>query len=301
MRKINPGLMLLLFLVVIAAMLNFLAASQHVSLAFYFLPTLYSAYHFGRKHATFTALASMMIVVLLVHFNPAMLSHKIDLPFDPRWVEITVWGGVLILAGYATGTLHERNEASLREMEEGYDGMLVILQSFLASQKHSDAKAYRISTYAAKIGEHLGFDSGSIEDIRTAALLFNLKELRISTEMLQRAALVSDQELRGALAKKGNDSTQASVIAGSLRRAIPIFLAEQQLSTSSADAIDAAFEVQILHLAEAFESLVSGQNGKIAPAQAREEILKRSSNSYDSLIIDAFSKAFGAEAKGAGA
>ena len=43
MRKINPELWLVLFLIVIAAVLNFLVASQRMALVFYFLPTLYSA------------------------------------------------------------------------------------------------------------------------------------------------------------------------------------------------------------------------------------------------------------------
>lgn len=47
MRKINPELWLLLFLVLIAAILNFLVASQRMALVFYFLPTLFSAYHLG--------------------------------------------------------------------------------------------------------------------------------------------------------------------------------------------------------------------------------------------------------------
>ena len=68
MRQINPGLWLLLFLVVIAAMLNFLVASQPMALVFYFLPTLFSAYHFGRCHRTLTAVASVVLAVLLTYF-----------------------------------------------------------------------------------------------------------------------------------------------------------------------------------------------------------------------------------------
>lgn len=88
MRKINPELWLLLFLVVIAAMLNLLVASQRVALVFYFLPTLYSAYHFGRRHATLTAFASVSLVVLLLHTNPAMFTRKVELPFDSRWFDL---------------------------------------------------------------------------------------------------------------------------------------------------------------------------------------------------------------------
>ena len=77
MRKINPELWLLLFLVLIAAMLNFVVASQRMALVFYFLPTLYSAYHFGRRHATLTAVASIILMVLLVFLNPAMFTRRL--------------------------------------------------------------------------------------------------------------------------------------------------------------------------------------------------------------------------------
>jgi glucose-6-phosphate-specific signal transduction histidine kinase len=104
-RKINPELWLLLFLVVIAAMLNFLVASPRMALVFYFLPTLFSAYHFGRRHATLTAVASVVLVVLLTYFNPAMFTRHVELAFDARWFDLSLWGGVLMVAGYATGTL----------------------------------------------------------------------------------------------------------------------------------------------------------------------------------------------------
>jgi hypothetical protein len=299
-RKINPELWLLLFLVLIAAMLNFLVASQKMALVFYFLPTLYSAYHFGRRHATLTAFASVVLVVLLAYTNPAMFSKRVDLPFDARWFDLTVWGGVLMVAGYATGTLYERNQETLREMEEGYDGMLVILQNFLANQKYSEAHAYRISMCATKIAEGVGLDAGSVEDIRTAALLFNMKELGITNEILCKAAQVSQEDLQQG--KAGKAISKASATAGSLRRAIPIFLSERQLRQTGTKPDEASFEVQILVLAEEYESLISGQRGtKVSPSQAGQEVMKRAGGRYDSLVLDGFAKAFGGQAAGAGA
>ena len=109
MRKSNPELWLLLFLVLIAAVLNFLVASQRMALVFYFLPTLYSAYHLGRRHATLTAVASIVLVVLLMFANPAMFARRVELPFV-RWFDLAVWGGTLMIAGYTTGTLYESNQ-----------------------------------------------------------------------------------------------------------------------------------------------------------------------------------------------
>ncbi|MFZ0732425.1 MAG: hypothetical protein WAM79_08890 [Candidatus Sulfotelmatobacter sp.] len=301
MRKINPELWLLLFLVVIAALLNFLFASQQMALVFYFLPTLYSAYHFGRRHATLTAVASIVLVALLIFANPAMFAKKVDLPFA-RWLDLAVWGGTLMIAGYSTGTLYERNQKMLREMTDGYEGMLVILQNFLANQKFSNTHAYRISMCATEIAEAAGLDSGTVEDVRTAALLFNMKELGIANDVLCKAAQVSEEDLRRGMPCAEKDSPKPTQSAGSLTRAIPIFLTERQLRQSGGKTIDASLEVQVVALAEEYESLISGERGtKMSPAQAGEELLKRAGSRYDSLVLNGFSKAFGGQAAGAGA
>lgn len=298
MRKINPELWLLLFLVVIAAILNFLVASQRMALVFYFLPTLFSAYHLGRRHATLTALASVALVVLLTFVNPTMFTRRVELPFDARWFDFALWGGVLMVAGYATGTLYERNQKTLQEMEDGYEGLLVILQNFLANQKHNDTHAYRISMCATKIGEAVGLDAGSVEDIRTAGLLFSMKDLGISNDVLCKAAQVSQDDLQQAVQSRAKGETKGS----SLRRAIPIFLSERQLRQTGGKPEDASFEVQVLTLAEEYESLTSGERAaKMSPSQAGQEVIKRAGNRYDSLILNGFIAAFGGQAAGAGA
>jgi hypothetical protein len=300
-RKINPELWLLLCLVLIAAMLNFLVASQRMALVFFFLPTLFSAYHLGRRHATLTAFASVVLVVAMAFLNPAMFTRRIELPFA-KWFDLAVWGGVLIVSGYATGTLYERNQKTLREMEDGYDGMLVILQNFLANQKYSDSHAYRISMCATKIAEGVGLDSGSVEDIRTAALLFNMKELGITNEVLLKAAQLSQDDLQQGKQSRDRVISKGSGVGGSLRRSIPIFLEERQLRQSGSKPEDASFEVQILVLAEEYEALISGQRGtKMSPSQAGQEVVKRAQGRYDSMIVNAFTTLFGGQSASAGA
>ncbi len=300
-RKINPELWLLLFLVLIAAMLNFLVASQRMALVFYFLPTLYSAYHFGRRHATLTAVASIVLVVLLIFSNPAMFRRHVEMPFG-MWFDLIVWGGILMVAGYATGTLYEHNQKSLLEMEEGYDGMLVILQNFLANQKYSETHAYRISMCATKIAEAAGLDAKSLEDIRTAALLFNMKDLGISNEVLIKAAQVSQEDLRQGKKSQSKIRSKAGASGGSLRNAIPIFLTERQLRQEGGKIENAQLEVQVLAIAEEYEALTSGQRGtKLSPSQAAQEVVKRAGNRYDSLVVNGFSQAFGESSNAAGA
>jgi hypothetical protein len=302
-RKINKELLLLLSLVLIAALIHFMVASQAVVLVFFFLPTLYSAYHFGRRHATLTAFASVCIVILLPYVTPAMFNRRTEyMPLDSRWFDITVWGGVLVVTAYAMGTLYEQNLQSLKELKDGYDGMLVILQQFLRNQKSSEADSFRISSYATKIAGALGLDPESSEDLRTAALLRNVNEIGISNEILYKAANLSQEELEKGMRKGNNDgATQAQLMGGSLRRAIPILVAAQQLRATGASPADSMVEVQILNLAEKFDSQVNGPGaGKTTSAQAVDKITKDSAGDYDSMIVDAFGKAFGQKALAAG-
>jgi hypothetical protein len=298
MRKINHELWLLLFLVLIAAVLNFLAASQRMALVFYFLPVMFSAYYFGRRHATLTACASVFLVVLLTYLNPVMFTRKADLPFDSRYFDLTVWGGILVVAGYAMGTLYERNQKTLHEMKDGYDSMMVILQHVLSHEKYSDARAYRISMYATKIAESMGLDTQSTEDVRTAAMLGNVNDLGISHDVLYKAANVSHEDM----VKGDKKAPKAEVVGNALQRAIPIFNSHQQLKKSGQTVIDASLEVQVLAVADAYEALIGGSDGRrLSPQQAEEIITKSSGKKYDSLVVDAFEKAFGARARGAGA
>ena len=302
MRKINKELWLLLSLVLIAAMIHFLVASQAVVLVFFFLPTLYSAYHFGRRHATLTACASVCIVTLLTYVNPATFNRRTEyMPLDSRWFDVTVWGGVLVVTAYAMGSLYERNQKSLKELKDGYDGMLVILQQFLCNQKGSEAESFRVSSYATKIAGVLGLDPESSEDLRTAALLRNVNEIGISNEILYKAANLSQAELEIGMRKGDNDgATKAQLMGGSLRRAIPILVAAQQLRATDASPADSMVEVQILNLAEKFDAQINGSGaGKTTSSQAVEKITKEFSGDYDSMIVDAFVKAFGQKAQAA--
>lgn len=302
MGKVNKELWLLLSLVIIAAILNFLVASQRVVLCFFFLPTLYSAYHFGRRHAALTAVASVFTVVLLSYMNPTLFNRRIATPGDNPWFDLSVWGGILVVTAYAMGTLYEHNLKSLQELKSSYDGMLVILQHFLTNEKYSQAHAYRVSLYATKIAEALGLDAESVEDIRTAALLRNINELGISNDILYKAAHLSEEELEKSINKPGKTPARIQGIGGSLCRVIPIMVAEQKLMKSGSNALNAPMEVQVLAVADAYESMISGnRQKKLSPAEAEEAILEASDTKYDCMVVDAFVKAFGQRSRGAGA
>ena len=72
---VNRELWLLLSLYLLAALLNSMLDSRRMLLGLYTLPTLFSAYVSGRRHARLTALGSVL-VVLITYFIPVLFARR---------------------------------------------------------------------------------------------------------------------------------------------------------------------------------------------------------------------------------
>src|SRR5208283_4652810 len=86
LAKINQELWLVLSLFVIAGLFNWLVASHRMILGLYTLPTIFSAYVYGRRHAVLTASASIFMVLILLWRNTGLFagSARLALNFD-QW------------------------------------------------------------------------------------------------------------------------------------------------------------------------------------------------------------------------
>ena len=166
---VNKELWVILSVFFICLLLNLVVDSQRMVLSFYTLPTLGSVYAYGRRHATLTACASVLLVVLMTWYNPVLFAASATMASPAsRWLDITVWGGVLVLTGYSMGTLDEHKSEQVRELQDTYHGVLMILRHFIAKDAYTENHSYRVSIYAAKIAASVGLSSARIEDVPTA-------------------------------------------------------------------------------------------------------------------------------------
>ncbi len=295
--KVNKELWLLLLLFIIAAVCNLLVASHRMVLGFYILPTLFSAYLYGRRHATLTALASVILVGLLTYFNPMLPQGRMFVVTNDTWFDLAVWGGTLIVIAYLMGTLYERKEAHMRELRASYDGILLILQHMATDDKYSTNHPYRVSVCATRIAETLELDARRTEDIRAAALLHDVRKLGISRDLLYKAANITEADY----AKIRRDGRQAAgnQPGGSLRRVIPIILAHEELSASpTPEALaKALLEARILQVADAYDSIAGGGSASKSPFETLAQIRKRSGVDLDSGVVNALIAALGPPAE----
>ena len=296
---VNRELWLVLSLFVIAALCNFLIANRGMLLSFYTFPTLFSAYHYGRRHATLTALASVLLIVLITFANPNLFGHAVETTISSqKWFDIAVWGGSLILIAFAMGTLYDRNAARMRELRQTYNGVLMILRHFISKDAYTQNHSYRVSIYAARIAAEMGFDDDRVEDVRAAALLHDIGKLDISREILYKAARLTTTEYEEMREHVTRGVNLLEPVGGSLRRVLPIILAHHDrfdgsgYSDRSGD--DIPLEARILSVADAYDAITSDRPYRKGSTtyEAREILERGAGREFDPEVVAAFVRAF---------
>jgi hypothetical protein len=303
MSKTTKELLLLLSLFAIAGALQFFAESLPMALCFYFLPTLYSAYHFGRRHATLTAFACIFLVILLNFLTSLAPAHRTLVLPQERAFNFAIWGGILTVTSYGMGTLYERKQAMTNDIRDSFSGMLVVLQHLVVNEKYSQGENQRVLHLAIQIAYTMGLDSDRIELVRSAIMLREVSRLGITNDMLYKAADMSREEVVASLRKRRDPDERAQTMGNSLRRVIPIVVAEQILNEQGARAVNIPIEAHILAVADAYQKLTSPDKDsrRLSPQQAEQEIIAGAGKQFHTGVIEAFRKSFDDRAQGAGA
>jgi putative nucleotidyltransferase with HDIG domain len=300
-ERVNKELWILLSLFAIALLLNQVFASQRMVLGFYVLPTLGSAYLYGKRHATLTALASVLMVVLLLMYRDASYAPPETLVAAQalaKWLDVVVWGGSLVITGYMMGGLCERKNAQVRELRETYHGVLMILRHFMSKDTYTAHHCQRVSAYAAIIAETLDLSGDIIEDIKAAGMLHDIGKLDISREILYKAARLTNEEYEEIKQHVSKGIQMLEPVGGSLRRVIPIILAHHDrfdgsgYNPTSGEQIP--IEARIIAVADVYDSLTSDRPYRkaMSPFDARDIIAKGADTEFDPKVVAAFQQAF---------
>ncbi len=299
LEDVNKELWLVFSLFALAGLLNSLFVSQRVVLGLYTLPTVVSAYLYGRRHATLTALASTLLVVLLASFNHELLGAQGDaLVPGGVWIDVVIWGGSLMVTGYLMGTLYDHKTEQVRELRETYNGVLMILRHFISKDQYTENHSYRVSVYASRIAAALDFSPERIEDVRAAALLHDIGKLDVSRQVLYKAARLTDVEFAEMKTHVDKGVAMLEPVGGSLRRVIPIILAHHDKFDGSgyrpARGDEIPVEARIIAVADVYDSLTSDRPYRkaMSPFEVREMITRGSGTEFDPDIVDAFLATF---------
>jgi len=298
-QEANKELWLLLMMFAILAGVNYLVASDRMLLGFYVLPSVYSAYFRGRRHAVLTALASVLLVILVVYTNPRLFPTEGPVRiFAERWWDIMVWGGTLMVVAYAMGTLYENKQAQILELRETYKGILVILRQFTANDKYTHDHSFRVAAYATRIAKFMDFDQKRIDDVWDASLLHDLGKLETSRELLYKAERFTAAEYDEMKKHVEKGTEWAEPVKGRLNRIIPIILAHHDRFDGSGyhptKGEEIPLEARIIAVADSYDAMISDRPyaKAMSPLGAKDVISKGSGTDFDPTVVKAFLKAF---------
>jgi putative nucleotidyltransferase with HDIG domain len=298
-EEVNKELWLLLSMFGLGLLFNYLVGSQHMVLSFYTFPTLYSAYNYGRRHATLTAFASVLIVVAITMQSPVTGDVHLTLAvWVERWLDITMWGGTLVITGYLMGMLCDHRKAQVQELRETYDGVLLLLRHFISKDQYTENHSYRVSVYAARIAERLHMGADRVEDVRAAALLHDIGKLEISRELLYKAARLTKDEFEQVQRHVDRGVDFLESVGGSLRRILPIILAHHDKFDGTGyhplRGEEIPLEARVISVADVYDALTSDRPYRkaMSPFDAKEILLKGIGTDFDPVVVDAFLDAF---------
>jgi putative nucleotidyltransferase with HDIG domain len=265
-------------------------------LEFYYLPVLVAGYFLGRRMGVLTAVLSILMVVICVllfpqyFFGEKTLSHNL--------ARLSSWGGFLILASVAVGTLYEQSERRLSDLKNAYIGVLEILSKYLEStDRYTKGHSVRVSELAMETAIAMELPRNQVENIRVAGLLHDIGKIEISGEILRKAAELSTEERELIDAHPVRGAYLLAAVGSVLKEVVPIVVAHHKyfvdaLEAAERDTRKIPLGARIVAVADSFDAMTTDRpyrKGK-PPWEALEELVAQAGKQFDPEVVGAFKR-----------
>ena len=267
-----------------------------VILNFYYLPVLVASYFLGRRAGLMAAILSILLVLCCVFFFPERFFGSRSL-----WngiASLSSWGGFLILASIAVGTLYGLNERKMQDLRNAYVGILEILSKYLEStDRYTKGHSVRVAELAMETAMAMELPRNEVENIRVAGLLHDIGKIEISGEILRKAAELSteEREVMNQHAEKGANILAS--VGSVLKEVVPIVMAHHKYFMEKKETLDPKTKeiplgARVVSVADAFDAMTSDRSYRkgIPPWQALDEIVKNAGKQFDHVVVEAFKR-----------
>ncbi len=194
-RRSKLLLEFMLINIVLGMTMLFVIMCEHrlLALNLFYLPVIVSGYFLGRFCAGVLALFSALLVTIATLVFP---THFVALDSAVGVaLALTLWSAILGLAAIVVGTLCDERAATVMELHRAYVGIAEVLSRYLQGfDPKRDSRTRRVACLSQRIAEELRLPARDVDDIRVAALLHDLGNLEISTQVISRAVSSVESE-----------------------------------------------------------------------------------------------------------
>jgi len=294
-------LVLTISLIIISA--SFFIFQQLAFLNFYYLPVLVSGYVLGRRMSILTALFCVALIAFSAINNPQLFQIKNSGLF--LVTDLMLWGGFLILAGYVVGTLYEQKEKKIQELRNAYVGVLEILTKYLESyDRYTRSHSLRVADYATSIAIAMELPRHQVENIKVAALLHDIGKIEISSDLIKKAAALTDEEKKEVDTHPQKGVELLSMVGGVLKEAMPIVEAHHTYfvevnSSEKGGGKQVPLGARILAVADSFDAMVTDRPYRQGKPhwEAMEELKRFAGTQFDPRVVEAFKRVYAEKAE----
>lgn len=289
-------IMLVAVTVGITALLYIMGGHKAVVLNLFYLPVVLSGYYLGRSSAGILALFCALAVTVATAVDTSGFAAF----SSPAMVglALTVWAAVLGLTAILVGTLCDERAATVDELHKAYVGVVEVLSKYLQSANPKiKARSIRVAELSQMVAEEMKLSRKQIDDIRVGALLHDLGNVEITTQVLTKAVDTLEADAPEAARHTFPGTDLAYSLSSVLHGAVPL-LADQDESVGESllddDVLqpsDVPLGAKIIRAARAYDALAMSDSG--APAGVSDEVLAElhRNGSGDSEVLDALERA----------
>jgi putative nucleotidyltransferase with HDIG domain len=295
-RNFEQMLVLAVSLIVVCA--SFFIFQQLAFLNFYYLPVLVAGYVLGRRMSVLTAVFCVALIAFSAINNPHVFQNK-----SGGWFlvsDLMIWGGFLILSGYVVGTLYEQKEQKLRELKNAYVGVLEILTKYLESyDRYTRSHSLRVADYSTNIAIAMELPRNQVENIKVAALLHDIGKIEISSDLIKKAASLTDDEKREVDTHAQKGLELLSMVGGVLKEAMPIVEAHhtyfvEHTADGKGHGKQVPLGARIIAVADSFDAMVTDRPYRKGKThwEAMEELERFAGTQFDPKVVEAFKRVY---------
>jgi len=282
-------------ILIVALIGTYVIQEKFIILNFYYLPVLMAGYFLGRRTGVLAAVFSILAVLICILVFPTRFLDGNEILTG--LLQLSSWGGFLILVSFAVGTLYEKKEQRVKELKNAYIGVLEILSKYLEStDRYTKGHSVRVSELAMEIAIAMELPRSEVENIRVSGLLHDIGKIEISSEILSKAADLSteEKELMDLHTVKG--AYILTAVGSVLKEVVPIVVAHHQYFADTFENNVGTNKIplgaRVIAVADAYDAMTTDRPYRkgIPPWEAFQEILAKTSKQFDPRVVDAFKR-----------
>jgi putative nucleotidyltransferase with HDIG domain len=288
---------IIVFFVIAATILtHFVVLNKLQFLDIFYLPILLASYILGRRYGIGAAIFSVLTVTYFVLTSPD--TYLAGDTYLSLICNLMLWGCFLILTSVVVSTLHEHNVEKTNELREAYEGVLEILSKFIdAADKYTKGHSLRVAELATRLAIKMNLSEKQVETIWVAALLHDIGKIDVSTDVILKAAKLSDEEIKELKSHVEKGGIILKPFRQLFKDAVALILAHHRYYDGTGYGEECANlgeelsqGVGILTLVDAYDAMIADRPYRTGrtPMEALAEIKKSAGKQFDPALVKVF-------------